>query len=763
MLTSFRTVSILVTLGAVVVLAAPRAHAQSLLQGCQRTVFTWSTSELDPDTGVQRTIMAGSPGFPVVAECGSSTISADRLEHASNTLVATGNVLIQQPGMRISADRAELSLITQLGIFDGAHGFLRVGDQPLAGQPLGTQKTDMEFYAERIEKVGARSYKLTNGRFTACAQAAPRWQFTMTGGTITLDKHALMRNAVLHVKNVPIFYLPFIYYPIDSGDRATGFLMPSYGASTIRGSSVSNAFFWALGRSQDVTFFHDWFTRAGQGAGAEYRIVSAPGSGGNLRFYLIDEKERVEENGLISPARRSFDMNGDVNQTLGGSFRLVGRLNYFSDVATQQRYDQNVYDLSNRSRAINMTVTGNVSRARLTATTEIRDYFYGADEGQRQGRLPQVNLTLPDRPVGRSPIYFGAFGDVAYLLRQDDLNQPDTNFNLWRFDAAPRVRVPVSTLSFLTATTTASWRVTRWFDSRDPATGLKRPEAILRSLFEVRTDVVGPTVARVFQTPDNGYAERFKHLIEPFVSFQWFSPFERREEVIQIDGVDSLVGGSMQVTYGVTNRVLARRRMGASASAVRDILSVGVRQTYYTDLLAAAFDSQYSSATATPSPFSPLRLNVDVRPADGLTGQFVTDIDPTFKTPRQFSASATVNRERLQVSGSWSKRRVIDGLPGWDDPAFATHYLSASTSVNARNNRAGAGYSFNYDVQNARITQQRISGYYNAQCCGITMEYQTISFGSGGFITIPEDRRFGISFSLAGLASFSNPFGSFGR
>ena len=93
----------------------------------------------------------------------------------------------------------------------------------------------MEFYAERIEKVGARTYKMTNGRFTACAQAAPRWQFTMSGGTITLDKHALMKNAVLHVKNVPIFYLPFLYYPIDSGDRATGFLMPSYGNSTIRG------------------------------------------------------------------------------------------------------------------------------------------------------------------------------------------------------------------------------------------------------------------------------------------------------------------------------------------------------------------------------------------------------------------------------------------------------------------------------------------------------------------------------------------------
>jgi hypothetical protein len=31
-----------------------------------------------------------------------------------------------------------------------------------------------------------------------------------------------------------------------------------------------------------------------------------------------------------------------------------------------------------------------------------------------------------------------------------------------------------------------------------------------------------------------------------------------------------------------------------------------------------------------------------------------------------------------------------------------------------------------------------------------------------GQATLPADRRFGISFSLAGLGSFSNPFGSFG-
>ncbi len=733
------------------------AGAQSILQGCERTV------QLEIFTAEGRTILTGAEGFPVVIECGSTTLSAERIEHANNTVTAVGNVLIQQPDLRITAERAELSLITQLGTFFNAHGFLRVGEQLMAGQPLGTQKTDMEFYAATLEKTGPRTYRLTDGRFTACAQAAPRWQFTMSGGTIALDRHAVMRNAVLLVKNVPVFYVPLFYYPIDDDDRSTGFLMPSYGSSTLRGATISNAFFLALGRSHDATFFHDWFTRSGYGAGGEYRYISAPGSEGNSRFYMIDEREQVAEDGTIRPASRSYDIRGDVNQALPGRFRLIGRVNYFSDVTTQQRYQQDVFDLSRRSRAFNMTVVGNIGRARLTASTEQRDVFYGADLAQRQGRLPQVNVTLPDRTIGRSLVYFGFAGDASYLVRQDDLNDPSTNFSLWRFDATPRVRVPVSKLSFLTATTSASWRITQWLESLDPVTGGQQAVPLTRSLFEVRTDVVGPTVARVFQTPDNGYAERFKHLIEPFMSFQWLSPFDRRREVVQIDGVDTLVGGTIQVTYGLTNRLLARRRTGETTSVVRDILSVGLRQTYYTDLLAAAFDSQYQSATVSPSAFSPLRLNVEVRPTDGLTGQFVTDIDARFRTPRTFSASATVNRDRLQVVGSWAKRRLIPGLPGFSNPAGATHYLNAGVSMRARDDRTGGGYYINYDVLNSRLTQQRITGYYNAQCCGFTLEYQSISGADYGSFQAPADRRFAFSFSLAGLASFANPLGSLGR
>ena len=78
-------------------------------------------------------------------------------------------------------------------------------------------------------------------------------------------------------------------------------------------------------------------------------------------------------------------------------------------------------------------------------------------------------------------------------------------------------------------------------------------------------------------------------------------------------------------------------------------------------------------------------------------------------------------------------------------------------------NRLGGTYSFNYDLRRDSFLQQRYLAYYNAQCCGFAVEYQTFNF-DGGFagVPIPQDRRFNISFTLAGIGSFSNVLGAFG-
>ena len=129
---------------------------------------------------------------------------------------------------------------------------------------FGTQEADALFRGREIHKLGPKKYKIVDGAFSTCVQPTPRWEVVSGRATINLDDYALLKNSVFRVKGVPVMYLPIFYYPIQEDDRATGFLIPTYGTSTFSGQSLSNAFFWAISRSQDATFEHDWFAKAGQ-------------------------------------------------------------------------------------------------------------------------------------------------------------------------------------------------------------------------------------------------------------------------------------------------------------------------------------------------------------------------------------------------------------------------------------------------------------------------------------------------------------------
>jgi LPS-assembly protein len=711
----------------------------------------------------------------VTIVCDGTSLLADEIAYEDDTgrVLATGQVLFQQPGLWLYASRADFNSKTKNGVFSEASGTAQFGEQPVERSIFGTMEPDVFFYGEEIEKTGPDTYKITRGFFTTCTQPTPRWQMSGSSGTITLDKRAVLRNVVLRVKDVPLLYIPVIYYPIGEDDRSTGFLLPTYGTSGVRGTSISNAFFWAISRNQDATFYHDWYAKAGQGLGAEYRYVASPGSQGEVMFTMLDERERLSADGVSveRQAHRSYELRGQANQALPKGFRLIGRTNYYTDITTKQLYQQDVYDFSDRTRYIGATLTGGLGRYRFLANYEQRDLYYNPTTASRDGRTPIVNVSIGEKLIGRSRVYFGAGGEVGYLLRQVNINDPTTDQSLWRFDGGPTVRAPLSSLSFLTVTTSASWRFTRWLESKDPITGIQRAVPLNRQLIDLQAQIVGPVLARVFQPKNNGYAERFKHLIAPSVTIRWTSPFDKFNQVVLNDySTDAQVGGKTSIYYRLSNSLHARRRQpgapagGPAAPGVtREVLTVEIGQTFYSDALAANYDPQYQTSLSVPqtsaSKFSPVQVTAATRPTDQVSAQFSMEIDSQYRQIRNVGAGSTIYTSHAQVTAGWSKRLVIPGLPGFSDPTFASHYLNATVNLRTRDNRVGGTYAFNRDILRQSWLQQRFSTYFNSQCCGVSLDYQSIGTTLASY---PSDRRFGVSFTLAGIGSFANPFGSFG-
>lgn len=708
-----------------------------------------------------------------LVNCNGTSIFADDVRIDDRTVFATGNVVVTQRDLRVNAERMEMDRATKFGTFYKAYGTATLSDEPADPNLFGSFEPQVWFHADKLERIGRRSYKLTSGVFSTCTQPNARWAMHATSGTVILDDHASLTNVQFRVKGVPILYIPYLYYPMKKDDRSTGILIPNYSKSALRGHGFSNAFFWAMRSNMDATLYHDFYSKSGQGGGAEYRYIASGQSGGNFKFYGFNEKERLAANGTTveRPAHTWYTFDGSLNQKLGDHFTLYGIANYFTDISSQQLYQQDVYDLTNRNRKLDFTLTGSGfqgtvgRRIRLTANFNQTDIFTGTTS-QGRSNTPKINLFLSEGSLNRSKqgskITYGGSLEVARFELRDPVKP---TLSVRRMDASGTIRSPLSSYEWLSVNTSATGRLTEWLDTVDPLTGQQRSAPLTRALLDVQASVIGPRVSRVFNTPKNRYAEAFQHAIEPSVSIGWTSPFDRRNELIQVDYVDATVGGTTRIAYSLLNRIRARAPSPDGNGRRRDLLTVDVSQSYYSQAQAAAIDPLYSNASA--GRFSPVQIRAQLSPADGVFANFTMSknstswaIPGTAATDVAYNASTTmsIRDNRLNLTAGWSKTEYFTAAQGFVNLP-TTHALYASTVV--KMGGVGVTYGFNFDVPTRTLIQQRIGAYYRAQCCGIAFDYQE----RNGLLltTVPTDRRFAVTFTLAGIGSFSPPLGGLGR
>jgi LPS-assembly protein len=711
-------------------------------------------------------ILEGTTDAPVQIDCDEMQLFADHMEsfQTEGRVIATGNVLYISGGNRINAERMEFNTRTRTGTFFNAHGTAVLRDKPQPGL-FGTQEPDLMFRGDEIQKIGPKKYRLIRGNFTTCVQPTPRWEMQSRSVTINLDDYALLKSTIFRVKSVPLMYLPIFYYPIQEDDRATGFLIPTYGSTTARGQSISNAFFWAISRSQDATLYHDWFSKTGQGVGGEYRYVLGSGSSGNARSSMLNEHETVFQQvggaNSVYPGQRSYTIAGDMTQRLPLNLHARANVDYYSSIVSQQRYQQNIYDATKRTRRFGGNVAGNWGSYSFSATADRNDYFQGTATYTTTGSVPRISFGRGERKIGSAPVYFGVNTEYVTLARSTTTNDVKTqDQGLTRVDVNPTIRVPFTRWPFMTLNSTVSWRGTHWSESLD-ANRAQVPVGVGRRYFDFQTRITGPVFNRIWNTPGNGYAQKFKHVVEPTLSIQRTTAVDNFDRIVQLEGADYTVGSSTRYSYGVANRLYAKKETS------REILTATISQSYYTDARAAQYDRQYQSSFTSgsaPTHFSPVALQVRGAPTDRLQAEFRTEWDPTAHTLRTLAANGSFSAsDWLQTTAGWSQRRFIPGLAGFDNAAGATNYLNAGTNVRRMGGRVGGSYTFNYDLKQKSFLQQRFTTYFNSQCCGVAVEYQTFNYGGSlAAYGLQQDKRFNLSFTLAGIGTFSNLFGAFG-
>lgn len=206
------------------------------------------------------------------------TVDADYIFLDDNTkdVTAEGNVVYEDTGDRIEAERMELNLETKKGNLEKARVFIKTGNVYINGQD--------------IEKTGESQYKIKKGKFTTCGWNRPEWTFTSDEVDVTVQGYAKTRSTTFHILGVPVFYIPWGIFPVKT-DRASGFLVPEMGLSSADGSTFKLSYFWAISQDTDATFSAEIMEKRGVMLGAQYRYAIREDLKGELEGNIINDRD----------------------------------------------------------------------------------------------------------------------------------------------------------------------------------------------------------------------------------------------------------------------------------------------------------------------------------------------------------------------------------------------------------------------------------------------------------------------------------------
>lgn len=182
----------------------------------------------------------------VEAVWGDVRISATRIayDREADRLDITGPIRIARgESITVLASNAEMDPAFENAILRGARLVL---DQ------------QVQLAAYQMNRVNGRYSQLYKTAVTSChvcnASEPPLWQIRARRVIHDEDRKQLyFEGAQIRVRDVPVFYLPYLRLPDPTLKRASGFLIPSFSGSSILGTGVRMPYFIRLGDHRDLT------------------------------------------------------------------------------------------------------------------------------------------------------------------------------------------------------------------------------------------------------------------------------------------------------------------------------------------------------------------------------------------------------------------------------------------------------------------------------------------------------------------------------
>ncbi len=677
-------------------------------------------------------------------------IVADYLSYdkKADTYYATGHVIVTQEGlvmktegimMNVSAGKARS--MGKTFIYDNDGNTLEGTDlwidlkrntAVIANARIFYRKENLHIEGDPLKKTGKKTYEGKNISYSTCDcpendsaldQGSGKkrggrraWSFYAKEAELTLGGFLTAKHAFFRIKDYPVLYTPYLRVAVQR-ERQTGFLMPSPGYSELRGVVLDNAFFWAISRSRDATFYLDIETARGIGGGVEYRYVRSTRSFGSMYYYIYSEKdiERVREfrknrGNLSRPPSASsnrWQFKFDHTELLSRGFNMRAYINVVSDDEFLLDFGSSA-ERSMESLESNISVSKNWSVYSLVAQLRFFDNLLLADDSMTLRKVPEISLTASDRKIPWTPLYHSLNASYINFSRSEGITGQ-------RLDLQPSISLPISPGDYLDIKTSFTPRGTFYLLKENPG-----GRYVDRFLYKASTEAT-TTFVRTFHR-EGRKIDAIKHTIRPKLIYEYI-PEANQDTLPSFDSVDRIPAKNT-LTYSL-NTILTGRTRTKEMTSYHDYIYMEFRQSY--DLHEAT--RKRTSATDRKRPFSDVTAEAIVKPTlnSQITGKVLYNVYDNRPTSYDMNLDLQDSRgDSLRLSHRFVRS--------------STNFIEGSLKVYL--SRAfDASFLERYSLAESRSLETTVVGSYHHQCWGVDLSFSD---------TLEETLVY-ISFSLKGI------------
>ncbi|MCD6045285.1 MAG: lptD [Gammaproteobacteria bacterium] len=197
---------------------------------------------------------------------------------------AYGHVFLRRPGELVIGDSGTFNLGDKTGQMEQAvyrRSLINTSANITAIDDNQSKVTGVNAWgkAAQFSQTKDGLIVINQGTYTTCPPLERVW--SVKASRITLDHDTgtgTAKNARLYYKEMPIFYIPYMSFPIDAR-RKSGFLMPNAGYSSQSGYDVAVPYYLNLAPNYDMTFMPEYMSARGVNLNDDFRYLNSNGGG----------------------------------------------------------------------------------------------------------------------------------------------------------------------------------------------------------------------------------------------------------------------------------------------------------------------------------------------------------------------------------------------------------------------------------------------------------------------------------------------------